>query len=119
MKSLRTYISENFERLSYLTILLFSASAILPFIVACFYIHPNADDWWFAAQLNDLGRWGFITDFYNDWSGRYFSNILIAIPKADMVQTPWMYRVLPIIFILLTGIIIHSFVHRLMTQNCL
>ncbi|MCH2232360.1 MAG: DUF6056 family protein [Crocinitomicaceae bacterium] len=104
-----SHIVENKIRYSYLGIALFSLLAILPFLVACLYIHPNADDWWFAAELKSKGRVDFLVDFYNGWSGRYFSNILLSIPKSNMIENPWMYRLLPILFISLTFYTIYRY----------
>ena len=51
---------------------------IFPFFALLFYVHPQGDDFFFAAKVNELGVFGFVKDMYFHWSGRYASMFIGA-----------------------------------------
>lgn len=110
MISLNSLSSEKKAKLVYLLIFVASLSALLPYLYACFYIHPHADDFWFAGELDQKGRIGFAADFYQNWSGRYFANFLLSIPKSNILSSGWLYTALPIVFVSLTLLMLYRFV---------
>lgn len=98
------------EKTVYLLLAVLSLAALTPYIIACFYIHPNMDDWTFAAELESRGRAGFISYYYATWSGRFFAFILLSIAKAHVIMSPIWYKIIPIIFIVLTNLIIYKMI---------
>lgn len=86
----------------------FGLLSLIPFIAACFYIHPNADDWFFSKEISDRGTIGFATNFYETWSGRYIANLMLGIPKSNILSNPLPYTLLPILFIFLTNFLIYK-----------
>ena len=51
---------------------------IFPFFALLFYVHPQGDDFFFAAKVNELGVLGFVKEMYFHWSGRYASMFIGA-----------------------------------------
>ena len=51
---------------------------IFPFFALLFYVHPQGDDFFFAAKVNEIGVWAFVKDMYFHWSGRYASMFIGA-----------------------------------------
>ena len=51
---------------------------IFPFFALLFYVHPQGDDFFFAAKVNEMGVWAFVKDMYFHWSGRYASMFIGA-----------------------------------------
>lgn len=62
-----------------------NATAVFLFLLACipllclsFYNHPSAaDDYCFADTAVHYGFWSAQNYYYNGWTGRYFSNMLV------------------------------------------
>jgi hypothetical protein len=63
---------------------------LFPFFALLFYVHPQGDDFFFAAKVNELGVWAFVKDMYFHWSGRYASMFLGAFD-------PVIYKSLPLL----------------------
>ena len=51
---------------------------IFPFFALLFYVHPQGDDFFFAAKVNEMGVLAFVKDMYFHWSGRYASMFIGA-----------------------------------------
>ena len=51
---------------------------IFPFFALLLYVHPQGDDFFFAAKVNELGVMGFVKEMYFTWSGRYASMFIGA-----------------------------------------
>jgi hypothetical protein len=51
---------------------------IFPFFALLFFVHPQGDDFFFAAKVNEMGVLAFVKDMYFHWSGRYASMFLGA-----------------------------------------
>lgn len=52
---------------------------ILPFVLACAYSQPSADDWYMAADTLEKGFWKSNVDFYIGVTGRFFSSALLYL----------------------------------------
>jgi hypothetical protein len=75
---------------------------ILPYFLACQYIHPFYDDFFFAGQIETNGAYGFVRFFYLNWSGRYSEEILMGAVNARIVGSSNLQYVLLGIGILLS-----------------
>ena len=83
---------------------LIDATAVFLFLLAClpllclsFYNHPSAaDDYCFADTAVRYGFWPAQTYYYNGWTGRYFSNMLV---HANPLVWGWYdgFRIIPIL----------------------
>jgi hypothetical protein len=51
---------------------------LFPFFALLFYVHPQGDDFFFAAKVNELGVLAFVKEMYLHWSGRYASMFIGA-----------------------------------------
>ncbi|RUA23496.1 MAG: hypothetical protein DSY76_09455 [Bacteroidetes bacterium] len=51
---------------------------IFPFFALLLYVHPQGDDFFFAAKVNEMGVLPFVKDMYLHWSGRYASMFIGA-----------------------------------------
>jgi len=110
-----TYLKN--EKSLYVIIAILSVFALAPYILATFYIHPNGDDFGFSSELSKLGRIDFISYYYNNWSGRYFAFFLLALPKADIITSPYWYTIIPNVFILLTGVALYKILLLFLFKN--
>ncbi len=63
---------------------------IFPFFALLLYVHPQGDDYFFAAKVNEMGVWPFVKHMYFHWSGRYASMFLGAFD-------PVIYKSLPLL----------------------
>ncbi len=63
---------------------------IFPFFALLLYVHPQGDDFFFAAKVNEMGVWAFVKDMYFHWSGRYASMFIGAFD-------PVIYKSLPLL----------------------
>lgn len=101
----------------YFLIFVFSVVAIIPFVMATVYLHPNVDDFYFAKIINDKGTFGFVIDFYNQWSGRYFANFLLGLPKSDPIHSRYLYTLLPIFFMISIWFVIYKLAYLFLKHN--
>lgn len=99
MKLKQTLFSHNSL---YIFLMLISVIALLPFIIATFYLHPNVDDLFFSKSISDLGTFGFVSHFYQTWSGRFFASFLMGSIKADPIKSGYFYTIMPLFFMLAT-----------------
>jgi hypothetical protein len=53
--------------------------ALLVFLILAFFNHPSLDDYIYAVLLRDHGLSVSQSFWWNEWSGRYFSNLLISL----------------------------------------
>lgn len=69
--------------------------AVLPLLALSFYNHPSAaDDYCFADTAVRYGFWPAQHYYYNGWTGRYFSNMLV---HANPLVWDWYdgFRLIP------------------------
>lgn len=61
--------------------------AIVPFFLLCFYAHPGADDFSYAAAYRHGGLWNSILGEYMGWKGRYFAifSTVLFHQSGDMI----------------------------------
>ncbi len=52
---------------------------LLPFFLLAFYNHPSADDYLWTAMVLKSNLWQFQVYNFYEWSGRYFSNVLVGL----------------------------------------
>jgi hypothetical protein len=57
---------------------------IVPYFLACRFIHPFFDDFLFAHQISGKGVLDFIRYFYLNWSGRYSEVILMVCTNTTI-----------------------------------
>lgn len=66
------------DRLATVTVILLFLLAYLPLVLLSFHNHPSAaDDYCFADTAVRYGFWQGQQFYYNGWTGRYFSNMLV------------------------------------------
>jgi len=52
---------------------------LLPFVILSLFSHPASDDFCFAQNTITKGILGAQIDWYNNWTGRYFSTLLNSL----------------------------------------
>ncbi|GAB3904684.1 hypothetical protein GCM10028803_34460 [Larkinella knui] len=88
-----------YSLLNVVALLLFGF-ALLPLLILSFYNHPSAvDDYCFADTAVHYGVWQAQKLYYDGWSGRYFSNLIV---HSSPLVWRWYgaYRFLPALFAL-------------------
>jgi len=55
------------------------AAILLPFVLLSFYARPAADDFSYADSVMKYGFWNAQTYWYTQWSGRFFSTLLVTL----------------------------------------
>jgi hypothetical protein len=65
-------------------VLILCLLTIVPYFLACNYIHPFFDDFLFAHQISGKGAMDFIHYFYLNWSGRYSEVILMVCSNTTI-----------------------------------
>lgn len=66
---------------------------LFPFLAMHFFNRPSSDDFSFAADAQEFGFWGAQATTYLSWSGRYFSDFLLAA-SPWILWHPWAYKTL-------------------------
>ena len=83
------------DRLATVTVVLLFLLAYLPLVLLSFHNHPSAaDDYCFADTATRYGFWQGQKYYYDGWTGRYFSNMLV---HASPLVWGWYdgYRFIP------------------------
>lgn len=88
--------------------LIFSVSifSLLPLIIISFYNHPSSDDFCFHCKSRDFGFWNAQWDWYNQWSGRYFSSAILSI-RLLVSGSFIVYKLIPITLLFSMGLAIY------------
>jgi hypothetical protein len=86
-------VHPNFK--SHLKFVVFvSALSLLPFLIFFFLVVPCSDDIFYRNYAQDKSTWEFLVHHYNTWTGRYFSNLMMAINPFSLTSQasvyPWM-----------------------------
>jgi hypothetical protein len=82
-------------------LLLLCLFIIFPYFLACRFIHPFFDDFYFAGQIPQYGAFNFIRYFYSNWSGRYSEIILMVCSNAKISNgSNWQYALVGCITLL-------------------
>lgn len=74
---------------------------LVPFFVLSFYNHPVYDDYGNAYKTIKYGFWGVQKILYHDWTGRYFSSLLLTVANPLSYNWPEGVRFTPIFFMTL------------------
>jgi uncharacterized protein DUF6056 len=82
-----------------------------PFLVACLFVHPMADDFIYASNAR-AGFWTAWVREYAGWNGRYASNAFVLIAPLAF---GWLegYRVAAAVMIVSTALAVYLFVRAL------
>tara|TARA_B110001454_G_scaffold219057_1_gene249599 strand:- start:37100 stop:38470 length:1371 start_codon:yes stop_codon:yes gene_type:complete len=79
-------------------------ASLAPFFVFFFFTTPLADDIFYHNYAQDKTTWEFLVHHYNTWTGRYFSNLMMAVNPFTLTSNtavyPWMMIALFFVFIL-------------------
>lgn len=70
---------QNIQKISLLLLYAIFFMGLLPFLVLSFYNHPSADDYLWTMMVLKTNLWQFQVYNFYEWSGRYFSNILVGL----------------------------------------
>lgn len=101
----------------FLLLFLVSCLILLPFVYAFFFVHPFADDMAFASMIQEKGSYGFVSDFFQNWSGRYTSLTLLSIPAANPEEGLFLYKILPFLFLSFLAFSIYSLSRELISDS--
>jgi hypothetical protein len=87
------------------------AAILGPFLAACLFVHPMADDFIYASNAR-FGFWSAWLREYTGWNGRYASNALVL---GGPLTFGWIegYRVAAAVMILCTVLAVYLFVRAL------
>jgi len=83
-----------------LPVLLLTA-ALLPLALLSYYNHPFMDDYYNAANARKLGFWAGQRDLYLNWTGRFFSSLVLVGANPMLYDWPDGLRLAP--FLILSG----------------
>jgi len=67
------------QKIIYFLLFIIFSIGLLPFLVLAFYNHPSADDYLWTVMVQKSGLWQFQVYNFYEWSGRYFSNVLVGL----------------------------------------
>ncbi len=79
-------------------LLLLGILGIAPFIINCFFVNPVSDDFIFANTSLQHGAFQAQINWYQNWTGRYFSTFLLCNSPLVYHWLPG-YKILPIILL--------------------
>lgn len=75
-------------------------ATLLPLFILSFYCHPSImDDYTDTNMVKDYGFWGSQVYFYFNWTGRYFTDLLLNL-NPMVFNANWAYKLNPIIWLL-------------------
>lgn len=70
---------QNVQKISLLILYAIFFVGLLPFLILAFYNHPSADDYLWTVMVLKTSLWQFQVYNFYEWSGRYFSNLLVGL----------------------------------------
>lgn len=73
----------------------------LPYFIISLFVNPLFDDFLYAADALEYGLLQAQFEKYQNWSGRYFSNVILMIDPITWGKFQ-IYKIFPIILIILT-----------------
>lgn len=77
-----------------------SLIAILPFILLSLFNNPASDDFAYCNESQVRSFFDFQKYLYFEWSGRYFSNLLLGFIEPLVYKQFYWYKLIPIVLIL-------------------
>lgn len=78
-----------------------AVSAILPYLLLCFFIHPSADDFTVISDYSRGDIWNTILVQYRELNGRIMTNFVLLLNPGPY-HLIWLYRTVPLL--ILSGI---------------
>jgi len=90
-------------------VLLLLLIAFIPYIYISFYSNPVADDFSLAFKGKSADFFQSLVNQYQNWSGRYTSNIFVLL-NPIAYSCFWGYKLVPIVIIALTIIAFYFFI---------
>ena len=89
------------------------ALALLPFVALAWFNQPFWDDFGHAAQARSYGLVGAQRYLYENWTGRYFSSVLLT--AANPLTYGWVpgLRLVPVLALASTGLVLAAAVRAL------
>jgi hypothetical protein len=106
--------ARSFLKIKYPNLFLFFLlTALLPYLLLSFYIHPIADDFIYALKGED-----FLSNLWRDyltWNGRYTSNIIVFF-NTTLIKYNFLYKIYPIVLIALLIISAYWFLNMVLPK---
>lgn len=105
------------ERLAGVSVVVLFLLAYVPLLVLSFHNHPSAaDDYCFADTAVRHGFWPAQIYYYNGWTGRYFSNMLV---HANPLVWPWYdgFRLIPAFAVTALLLALYAFVGEVLRDQ--
>jgi hypothetical protein len=90
--------------------------AVLPFFVISAFVNPLYDDFSYSNNVLRIGFFDSQINLYHQWAGRYFSNLLLSLNPIIWGNFT-LYKIVPIVLILLTFLSIYCFLTALLKQS--
>lgn len=78
-------------------IIIIGVFSILPFVLISYFNNPNADDFCYNVMSRDLGFLQAQINWYQGWSGRYFSTAILSI-QALVSNTFLLYKLFQLFY---------------------
>ncbi|GAB3991357.1 hypothetical protein GCM10028807_21240 [Spirosoma daeguense] len=107
------------DRLATITVVLLFLLAYIPLLVLSLHNHPSpADDFCFADTTLRYGFWSAQNYYYNGWTGRYFSNMLV---HGSPLVWGWYdgYRFIPALMVTALLLVLYGFVNEMLRTESL
>lgn len=70
-----------------LTTVVLLTAAIVPFLILAFFNQASADDYCFASAVSGQSFWSAQVDWYQHWTGRFTSTLLISAVAASGIPS--------------------------------
>ncbi|GAB3704082.1 hypothetical protein GCM10027592_35010 [Spirosoma flavus] len=107
------------NRLATVTVVLLFLLAYVPLVLLSFHNHPSpADDYCFADTTLRYGFWQAQKYYYDGWTGRYFSNMLV---HGSPLVWGWYdgYRFIPVLIVTALLLALYGLVNELLRTETL
>lgn len=96
---------------------LFLGFVVAPLLALAYFNHPSAaDDYCFAYMTRDYGFWRAQKYYYDEWTGRYFSNFLF---HGTPLFLNWLayFKILPVVLLAGLGASFYGLVGQLIRAS--
>lgn len=81
----------NNNSINFRNIFISSLLGVLPFLLFGIFTIPSADDIFYHNYAKDKSTLEFLVHHYNTWTGRYFSNLMMAINPYTLTSSESLY----------------------------
>ena len=90
--------------------------SIIPFFIFFFFTAPCSDDIFYHNYALNKTTWEFLVNHYNTWTGRYFSNLMMAVNPFTLTSNPNVYPIMMLsLFLFFTASLF--FLFRVITKH--